>query len=223
MPFVLDKAGGYSRPPLGDKRDAESALKCRAFAAAQVCRTALIPGAVITGKQDERVVEETLLRERLVNLSHAPVDFVDRIAILAEAGASTEGLRCARRIMGVREGHIEEEGLRGRGLFQEVDGLLGVSLGKEITVGFRFYDVGIADERQWGHVVAIWNTEVGIKSAAGGQVLGCVAQVPFANGLGAVTVTMKHVGEGRLVEVHSGLGMREICPLGVAALGVAPD
>ncbi len=53
------------------------------------------------------------------------------------------------------------------------------------------------------HVVAVGQSEVAVESVTGGQELGLVAQVPFANQLGGIALPLEKRGDRLLLRVQS--------------------
>lgn len=75
---------------MSEEWDAEAAFEGGGLSTSQVSRTALEPGAVVAGEENERVVEEVLLAERLNDLAYAPVDLLDGVTEVTEAGFTTK-------------------------------------------------------------------------------------------------------------------------------------
>src|SRR5271168_2955428 len=102
-------AGGNVAREARNKRHAHSAVPGFAFSTAQSTGSTQIPGPVIAGEDDQRVLVQIILLERLKHLPDAPVDLRNGIGVAPLAGASLESARHAQRDVreGVRE--IQEE------------------------------------------------------------------------------------------------------------------
>ena len=90
---VLRNSAGEPRK----ERLAHAAFIRRAFTAAQAPRAALIPGAVIAGKTDQRPVVDAVLLERAENFADTPVQLLHHIAIETRIGLSEKTGRCPER------------------------------------------------------------------------------------------------------------------------------
>src|SRR6187402_3427292 len=112
----------------GDQRDAHAAFPRHSLAAAELARAALIPGAVIAGEQEERVLVEPVLLQRLHDLPHGPIQLADDIAVNAVGALAAERRAGRQRDVRIGMGEIKEE-RAGFVVFDEFHGTFGVTWG----------------------------------------------------------------------------------------------
>ena len=107
--FARNDPGGYPPRPAGEEGHAVPAIEALPLAAAEPTRAPLIPGAIIAGEDDQRVVSQAVPVQDGQKLAHTPVDLLYRVAEDAALGAVAERLRRVQRAVreGVRE--VEEE------------------------------------------------------------------------------------------------------------------
>lgn len=178
-------------------------LEGRCLASAQHPRTPQVPGAVVAGEADQRVSGQPLAFDGAHHLAHAPVDLGDGITEVPKPGLAAKALRGSRRVVRVRERHVQEERIAGALLVDELHRLFGVARRQQIAVRVLLKNRRIAEERKRIHIVAIRNPEERIEAPAGRQKLRLLPQVPLANRLGPVTFGMKQLREKRLVKRSS--------------------
>ena len=232
--------GGISRHvarPPGEGGLAHAAFPGRALPAAQRAGAAAVrtfhqPRAVVAREDDERVLREPLLAERLQDLAYAPIDLLDPIAETSVLRPAREGQarmdRGVHRV--VRQIEIERLVLVAP---DEVDGLLGVHL-DEAALPFpvhQLHDLFIPQQRHdrhlggralLQHVVRIRDAEIVVEALPGGQEFGLIAQVPLADDLGGIPFFFKSLCYSYFRRIKAHRLAREIDPGDGDARPVAP-
>ena len=117
--------------------------------------------------------------------------------------------------------------------FDELDCTIGVESGELTLVGHGLHDVCAIEKREWRvgagfgggmvrpHVIGVGQAEIFIEAMGGGQELGGVAEVPFAEDSGAITAVVEQFGESELVGVDAGFGAWSESAMDADAIGVA--
>src|SRR5262249_14802698 len=176
----LDPAG---RP--SDERHAIAAvIRCPALAVAQPAAGAFEPGAVIRSKDDDGVLLQMQSPELVQQPPNDRVDLSNDIAVGAGLGAAFE---LALGVLGQVRG-AQRQLYKKRLVAMALDKPLG--MGVELLLEHRQIrglarcfsgpSIGIPD-RQWHHVVAVWDAKEHIKAIVGREpVAPLMTEMPFA-------------------------------------------
>ncbi len=199
--------GGHTDPAVARPPFLAAERTVAAFAGPAEC-------TVVAGEDDDGVVDETVCLEFVHDDTGRPVDCVYRSAVWAIARPRVEGVFDVERKMHMHVREIQEEGPMGV-LSDELDRTLDVAPGQHRLVGLCLDDLTVVHERErwvgdhrWqrvpggdqlgpvffdetrplldSHVVAVWQSEPPIEAVVGGEKLGLIAAVPFADDLGCV-------------------------------------
>src|SRR4051794_9829871 len=104
---------------------------------------------------------------------------------------------------------IEEEWAGSGCRVDELHGFVRIPLREAVEVGGLLYDILVAHQHSGHHVVAIGNAEVLIEAAPCRQIFGCGAEMPLADAFCFVPTRLQQICERLLIEVESGLVLRE--------------
>src|SRR5512133_760682 len=151
--------------PFCNKGNSESAFVTLSFSAPEASRTSFIPGAVVTGKHDDRVSFYLLLSQCSDDFSQAPVNFLNGVTELSGFRFSGKILRCIERLVRKRVGKIQEERLVFR-LFNESHGFLCVDTGQSglVRPDVCFQLCFVAKEGTGLHIIAVGDAQVLVKA-----------------------------------------------------------
>ena len=196
-----------SAQPAHDERLANAAFISGVLATAQLAGTSLVPRSVIAREHHERIVVQADLLHRAQHFAHAPVDLFHHVSVEAFLRPAAKLRRRAERYVRKCVRHVEEERRRLR-LPNEPLRLLGVALRQRVERSGLLDNVGVAQQHSRSHVVAVGNSEILIKPAAGRQILNWTPEVPLADAHRLVAANLQNVGERGLVQIQALLVLR---------------
>ena len=175
------------------------------------------PRAVVAGEDDEGVVIEAVLFQRVENLPDGPVNLLNHVAVKARAGLALELVTHEEGHVRHRVREVEEEGPV-LVLGDELHRALGIPR-RQVRLLLR-RDVGVnhlvaLDERQGRirallrlrvmrpHVVGVRQAEVFVEAVPHREELRMMAEVPLARHAGRVTLLLEDLGHRHFVRVDT--------------------
>ena len=198
-----------------DQRYFHTAVKGRVFPAAQSSGNAFSAGAVVAGKNNQRVVVQTLSFQGIQNFAQALVEFLDAIDISVVRGVAFTAAVIVGIYRPMRPGRsvIRQELIARIGaLFDKIDDLFGkqpcafrligvVAVGTHFGMRFalRVVAAGVAYPIIRGHVVDVVTAVEQIEALIGRQVFAVIAQVPFADTGGSIAFRLQDFGKSYFV------------------------
>ena len=174
------------------------------------------PRAVVGGEQNQGVFLKMKAAERLNNLPHGPVEFLQNISKQAALRLALKLAAHIERDMGHAVRQVEEEWLRPVG-FNEPDGPLGVFRGELFLVcGLKvgLEHPGIFHERQGRiragprlgmpgpHIVRVWEAKVRSEPLSRWQELRGVPKMPFAHRSRCIAALLENLGNRGLLRMQ---------------------
>ena len=182
------------------------------------------PGAVVSGENEVGVLIELKFAEEVGDASDLGIDVFDDVGVGVERIGVADFIGNVEGDVGHGVGEVEEEGLLFVSL-DELEGFVGVATSDGPLIDGDFDDFLILHERSlpfgeggFGffpecihavgaalgfvlvggmiHIVGVWDAEVGTESVAGGEGFGVVAEVPFSEAGGGVSLAFEMVGDG---------------------------
>ena len=153
---------------------------------------------VVAGKDHQRIIVQPVLAQALHDLAHAPVEFLDGIAVAPGTAGTFELLRCHDRQ--VRIGMRQEQEERFVAVLPDIfPGPLGIHLRQVGPVSMFLEHLLILHERQRPVVVGrIKSVEI-VETVVVRQVGMRMALMPLADERRRVTRLAHHIGEGDLL------------------------
>src|SRR6185437_10353983 len=142
-PGIHDFPRGNCPRPARDERNPRAALVGGVLPPAQQAGAALIPRAVIAGEDHDRIFVELMALYGSENLSGAPIDFLDGIAVRAVIRFAGKFCRSLRGIVRIRVCEPQEEWMA-CGRIDEFDGFLRVARSKKFAIRVRLDRLQVA-------------------------------------------------------------------------------
>src|SRR6185437_1894288 len=221
QPVVRDSPSFDGSGPPGKQGNTEAAFKGGSLTAAQHTGISLVPGSVVAGEENQRILAQALALNRLNDFPGTEVYFCDGISYVAKRRFALELFRGTGRVMRVRKRHVKEKWLFTL-LLDDASRFLRIEPRELFALNVRFENLRVADQWERLHINAVRNSVELVEAAIGRKILRRVSQMPFANGQSLVTLGMEEIGEQRFIQRSSRNRVRPERPGRAVACTITP-